>query len=258
MNHAGKESYYATTFLHSAGESLQSQIKQRLFAIGFLFAVFAVSLILFYQAAFLDKNSIAMWAWGILGTAAFGGVFFLGKSADKYWQGWHGEMCARYELEPLLREGYEILNDVTGENFNIDFLVIGPGGIYVVEVKNPSKRSKDDKISFQDNKIFLNSKRFEKGDPVAQVKKTAYWVSSLLRETHNAKISHIKPVILFPSFWVEEVLREDVWVLNPKRFVEEHIKHAPKVFTPQEVNSLASLFKVHMRTLDKAYQQLNK
>src|ERR1700677_3526682 len=50
-----------------------------------------------------------------------------------------GERIVAEFLDPLRKCGYEILHDVVGGNFNVDHVVIGPTGVFVIETKTRSK-----------------------------------------------------------------------------------------------------------------------
>jgi hypothetical protein len=50
-----------------------------------------------------------------------------------------GERAVGQALEQLRRYGYRVFHDILGPNWNIDHVVIGPGGIFTVETKTLSK-----------------------------------------------------------------------------------------------------------------------
>lgn len=49
-----------------------------------------------------------------------------------------GEQRTAKVLDPLMREGWRIVHDVSRAKSNIDHLVIGPGGVFVLDSKNLS------------------------------------------------------------------------------------------------------------------------
>jgi hypothetical protein len=53
-----------------------------------------------------------------------------------------GERAVGQFLEEKLRPlGYHILNDLPGDGFNLDHVIIGPTGIYCVETKTRSSHT---------------------------------------------------------------------------------------------------------------------
>jgi hypothetical protein len=55
-------------------------------------------------------------------------------------QGMHGEVAVGQYLDEQCRErGYKLLHDLKGDGFNVDHILIGPGGIFSIETKTRSK-----------------------------------------------------------------------------------------------------------------------
>lgn len=57
---------------------------------------------------------------------------------EQYQTGAAGEERTAKALAPLLRSGWVMVHDVGRRRFNIDHLLIGPGGVFVLETKNVS------------------------------------------------------------------------------------------------------------------------
>lgn len=58
-------------------------------------------------------------------------------------QGLEGEQAIGQFLERLREHGYSVFHDVVGSGFNIDHVLIGPGGVFTIETKtwsNPASR----------------------------------------------------------------------------------------------------------------------
>jgi len=138
-----KKSYFARAFLHTAGQSAQWEINKGFVFLGLSFGIiFMLLMCLLFNILHIPSLNISFFV--ILLLLAFLGITLAEKHIDLYWQGKEGEKFVRDELEPLIKLDYHIFNDVPGEGFNIDFLVVGPTGVYVVEVKNPKKLKKED------------------------------------------------------------------------------------------------------------------
>jgi hypothetical protein len=125
-------------------------------------------------------------------------------------------------------------------------IVIGPTGIYVIEVKNPTK-FKDDRVRCENGQVYVGRKCLAKKNPIAQVQSNSRWVQRILERSTNHKIVEVKPVLLFPNMMVDEYL-QDVRVLNPKRFVGKFITERPKILSTEAIHALVSMVRMHIQT----------
>src|SRR5207248_10817074 len=55
--------------------------------------------------------------------------------------GFHGERYVAEELNQLMSDGFRVFHDVPFGNYNIDHVLIGPTGVFVVETKTRRKRT---------------------------------------------------------------------------------------------------------------------
>jgi hypothetical protein len=159
-----------------------------------------------------------------------------------FYRGRKGEGAIWYKLKRF-NDSYSIFQDLKiGENLgNIDFVIVGPGGIYTLEVKSHSG-----KIGFDGEKLTHNGKPFEK-DFLKQAKSEALQVHDFLKEKPNLDI-FVKPVIVFSghvsvrfglkpidgvciigkSFLVE-FFKKEVAIDFPKFQIEEALKTLTKI-----------------------------
>jgi hypothetical protein len=56
--------------------------------------------------------------------------------------GYDAELAVGQELNQLMLHGCRVFHDFPGENFNIDHVVVGPGGTFAVETKGRAKPDK--------------------------------------------------------------------------------------------------------------------
>ncbi len=132
-------------------------------------------------------------------------------------QGIEGERAVGQYLERLRENGYVVFHDLVGSGFNIDHLIIGPGGVFTVETKTWSKPgSSDARIVFDGESIRIGSSLPDR-DLLVQARAQAGWVRSLLAESTGQRID-VKGVIVFPGWFVVSAkgASKDVWVLEPK------------------------------------------
>src|SRR5207248_11280153 len=53
--------------------------------------------------------------------------------------GFHGERYVAEELNQLMADGFRVFHDVPFDGFNIDHVLVGPTGVFVVETKTKKK-----------------------------------------------------------------------------------------------------------------------
>jgi hypothetical protein len=150
-------------------------------------------------------------------------------------QGRDGERVVGQYLERLREKGYQVFHDVVGERFNVDHVLIGPGGIFSVETKTYSKPvGREPKIEFDGEVLKLQGVTPER-NAVVQAKAQASWLRELLSESTGRKL-RVRPVILFPGWYVQHAAgaKRDVWVLNPKA-LGDFLDHEEQVMSEADV-----------------------
>ncbi|RLA53627.1 MAG: NERD domain-containing protein [Gammaproteobacteria bacterium] len=126
-----------------------------------------------------------------------------------------GEKAVGQYLDLMREQGYKVFHDVIGDEFNIDHVLIGRKGVFSVETKTFSKPvGKNPSVKFDGSTLSVNNFKPDR-DPVVQAKAQAHWLTDLLRES-TGKTFQVKPVLVFPGWYVESKNMKDVWVLNPK------------------------------------------
>lgn len=245
------KTYFARAFLRTPGQSIRASINEGILGIGVFIGIFLMGgLELFHGGLSLFP------AMGIVVSIIFTALLY--KRTVRHMQGLEGEKYVRDEIEGLIRKDYEIINDIPANKFNVDFMVIGPSGVYVIEVKNPSKR-KNDMIAYLDGTVYVGPKdvdvhsdNFRKcrrplnhPDPVAQVKMTADWVKRLLESNGRKKVAKIIPVVLFPKFWVEN-FQGDVWIMNSRYFAMEVTRH-PVILASSDISEFTAIVRAHIQ-----------
>lgn len=151
-------------------------------------------------------------------------------------QGREGERAVGQYLESLRADGCVVFHDIIAENFNLDHVIVSKKGIYVIETKTYSKPEKGEaKILFDGEKLSIQgSGRYNQ--PVIQVSSASTWLKNTLK-TSTGKTFVVKPVILFPGWFVESTeqgKKSSTWVLNPKA-LPAYIKNQPEIISQEDV-----------------------
>ncbi|MCH7614068.1 MAG: NERD domain-containing protein [Candidatus Marinimicrobia bacterium] len=139
------------------------------------------------------------------------------KKIKKMRLGLEGEKVVGQELEKLRTQGCMVFHDIVGENFNIDHVVISDKGIFLIETKTYSKPNLvNPKVNYKNGKLVIDGLG-DMSKIINQVKASSTWLKRTLEES-TGKIFLIKPVILFPGWYVNSPEDSEIWVLEPKQF----------------------------------------
>jgi len=128
-----------------------------------------------------------------------------------------GEKVVGEFLEKLRQDGCIVFHDILGDGFNIDHVVISEKGIYCIETKTYSKPNTDEpRVHYKDGKLIIDGLG-DKSNILKQVKAASKWLRETLKESTGQEFK-VKPVILFPGWWIDTNDYDDVWVLELKGF----------------------------------------
>lgn len=157
-------------------------------------------------------------------------------------QGIEGEKAVGQFLESLRERGYQVFHDLQGKGFNVDHVIVGPGGVYTIETKTLSKPiGGKAKLQF-DGEVVLHYGKPLGRDPVGQAKAQAGWVQKILSDYSGAEFE-VWPVVVFPGWFIErQSNQEKIWVLEPKALAK-WLANEPLALSEEQVrlvsNSLA-------------------
>jgi hypothetical protein len=88
------------------------------------------------------QGRVSGFLWGLAIGVSAGAVLVILDSPPSYIARWRagaeGERATAKALRPLLREGWIVLHDIPTDHGNIDHLLIGPPGVFLLESKNLS------------------------------------------------------------------------------------------------------------------------
>jgi hypothetical protein len=172
------------------------------------------------------------------GSSAFFGVRLFGllRSRANYRLGFEGERFVGEELSRLIVLGFEIYHDVPFDGFNIDHVLVGPRGVFIVETKTrrkPVNESGNTKFQVQFDGKFLQWPWGADSYGIEQAKNNAKtlanWLSSAVGENVWAT-----PILTMPGWLVErKITGEAIHVLNPKEIYQVCSSYPEKLTEPQ-------------------------
>lgn len=143
--------------------------------------------------------------------AVVAGSWYLAKEAIKrgnHHLGWFGERMTAEELEPLKMQGWQIFHDVPAESgkqeFNIDHVLIGPGGVFSIETKMRRKGNarpgREEHIVRYDGKE-LSWPWTEDRYGLDQAARNSKWLQDWLQLMTGERIE-VWPILVFPCWYV--------------------------------------------------------
>lgn len=161
-----------------------------------------------------------------------------------------GERAVGQYLESLREDGYRVFHDITGNNFNVDHVLIGRTGVYAIETKTWSKpASGKSVILFHGDTLTVNGYTPDR-NPIDQAQACANHIAQLLEESTGKKLP-VRPVVLFPGWYVERkntARQHPAWVLEPKAFAK-FLSHEPVKLPDSDVKLASSHLSRYIRTL---------
>jgi Nuclease-related domain len=146
-----------------------------------------------------------------------------------------GEKAVGQYLESFREKGYKVLHDIVAGKFNLDHVLIGPSGVYVIETKTISKPAKGQVVvEYDGEKVTVNGHTPDR-DPVMQARALSRWLEELIRES-TGKAFKVRPVVVYPGWYVSDQPKGvEVWVLNPKA-LPAFLEHEHSTMSPEDVH----------------------
>jgi hypothetical protein len=162
--------------------------------------------------------------------------------------GLRGEQAVAEKLADrgVAAAGYVAFHDVPGEGeWNVDHVVVGPGGVFVLETKarprRKATRPQEEQYVFFDGKVLEFPWCYDR-DAAEQVERNARWVREFLAG-FGPKDLVVQPVIVVPGWYVESKGNYPVKAMNAKYLVK-YLKESRQVFSPEQLETT-------MRRLDE-------
>lgn len=218
-------------YIRPAGESLRQEMEriQRRLLFATCFAVAAPLLVvLLHLATSLFFRIEESWWRGLVdvGAAGFSGwwgwgrVRALRRKLRNYRMGYLGEIYVGGLLQKLEHKGLRVFHDLNCSLGNIDHVIVGARGVFVVETKMRSKPDTGDgksdcKVEFTGDAITFPDRN--EVNALGQVKNNARWLSGQLEKKLGVKY-FVTPIVALPGWFVSksEGVNGGLHVVNPK------------------------------------------
>jgi len=145
---------------------------------------------------------------------------------DQKLAGYKGEALGQKELKKLKRYGYKVFANMklnhNNDQSEMDFIVLGSNGIFIVEVKNIKgiiKGHANDQYLIQHKKTKYNTYENKFYNPLKQVNTHVYKLSKYLKDNNT-------------NYWIEG------YVYFPKRHSKIHVQNNERIYSKKGKHSL--------------------
>ena len=239
--------------LRQAGQSLDEGMQDVLWdkaALWILVICVVVSQVVleWYRAWFRvppDPWLISCLALVVIGIAVWR-IVALRKQIRTMRLGRDGERLVGQSLEELRAKGYVVIHDLPGDGFNVDHVLVGPGGVYAVETKTRMKPIGHDAQVVYDGETIKVDGFAPERDPVRQVRAEADFVRGLIESTTGRRMD-VRPVVLFPGWYTKFEGPKDIWVLN-QNALPGWLNGQRRVLSDEDIHLIAGAISTYVRS----------
>jgi hypothetical protein len=156
-----------------------------------------------------------------------------------------GERDVGRRLEELRKLNYVAFHDLPGGHFNVDHVLVGPGGVFAIETKalsKPTRRRAE--VHYDGTRVIVDGNAPDRV-PLIQAEASAGHVRELLKKMTGRDV-YVRPVVLYPEWWVSPQPRNcNVWVLNPKA-LRAFLQNEPQRLSPEDIALYSESLTLHL------------
>lgn len=187
------------------------------------------------------------------------GSWYLAKEAIRrgnHYLGWFGERMAAEELAPLGQQGWRIFHDVPAESgkqeFNIDHVVVGPGGVFSIETK--MRRKGHARPGRKDHEVFYDGKELSwpwKEDcyGLDQAARNATWLRDWLSLMTGERLE-VTPLLVFPGWYVVPPNAVHPVSVIHTSYLGGFVSRRKDVLSPKQIDLLARQLEARCRDVE--------
>lgn len=148
--------------------------------------------------------------------------------------------------------GYRVFHDVPGDGkWNIDHVLVGPAGVFVLETKARSKRPGREgqaKHEVQFDGRMLRFPNWDDHETVRQVERNTEWVRKFLADFAPPELAY-QPVVVVPGWYVTSQGNYPVKAMNTT-YLPNYLAGMKRRFEPDELKAVIRRLDERCRTLE--------
>jgi len=240
--------YPAQSLDEKLDELVNDKVLGYIFSTALFIAIAMSSWINFYFKTMPNPILFTIIAISVASWSAYK-ILQIKKEIKKYRQGRDGEREVGMNLELLREQGLKVYHDILGNDFNLDHILVGEQGIFVIETKTYSKPNEGIcKIVYDGEKLSYNG-TYRSNKPIIQAKASAQWLKNYLKES-TGKDFNVHPVVVFPGWFTEsKVPLKDLWILNPKG-LGKFMQNTRNIISKDDVALIINRIEIYIRNTD--------
>jgi hypothetical protein len=162
------------------------------------------------------------------------------EQIERITHGERGEKLVGAVLDELREEGYFPIHAVPLGRGDIDHVLVGPAGVFVIETKHPRSNGL---ITFRNGQGIFVDGRPKWNPAIKQAKNAAAKIGPIVEKHCAAREGQgVMPVVVFVGNWrvADQWESTDVRVFTPATF-QNYIRDQQPVLTHDEIQQIASL-----------------
>lgn len=242
--------------LHNPGQSADRQVRDLIaekVVLWIVMAVFGIVVALYEWVRWLAKTPPLPVAMTLMAAGVCGLAWWKVRKAipviRQYAKGRDGEIAVGQFLEDLRRDGYHVFHDIPSESGNVDHVLIGPGGIFVIETKTNSKPvGRESKVVYDGQAVTVDGHAPDR-DPVAQVRAASGQIDNIMRRVLGRSLP-LRPVLLYVRWFTQQPKGSDIWVLNEDSLAK-WLRKAYTKLDADEARQAAAALEMYVRNYDR-------
>lgn len=176
------------------------------------------------------------------------------KQMRSFYLGLRGEQAVAEALLETAQQGYRSFHDFPADkNWNIDHVVVGPGGVFAIETKTRSKRKappgqRDQEVLYDGKVLAFPWCRDTKA--VTQAEANARGLAKYLRKSTGIDSVWVTGLLVIPGWYVSCTNRplDHAVRAMPDTALAKHLQGLPRVLSDQQIQQIA--FQVEQKCRD--------
>ena len=221
-------------------EELDDKLSDLAFGLVILPVLLTVGLIFLHPASII--GALVFFVYSTVSSVYYGRKSYKAICLRaKYRLGYEGERFVGEAISRLIYHAFEIYHDVPFETFNLDHVMVGPRGVFVVETKTRSMPVKENgkkeyRVQF-DGKCLKWPNWKTDNESIEQAKRNAATLSVYLSPAIGKKI-WVTPIVTAPGWTVELLVPcDNIYVLNTGQ-IYDFCSSQPERLTGEQIANI--------------------
>jgi len=176
------------------------------------------------------------------------------RDAENYRLGLRGEQAVAESLTEVADSGYRVFHDfVTEDKWNMDHIVVGSRGLFLVETKarrRPRKSKSGQPLheAVYDGEV-LQFPNFRDAQSMQQAKRNAKWLENYLKKK-TGEHTPVEALVVLPGWFVRPSVKSaEVKAMNATYLVS-FLRNRPEKLSPAQVTRIVAVIDENCRTIE--------